>query len=148
MNNGTLVLLGAVTGNVTVATGATLQGYGRVGGSLTNNGTLSVGVSTNTAATLAVGGNLTLGSGSTLVVDLVGSNNDAVTVAGTVTINGGTLIVNGPKQVAGTTLPVINAPNGITGSFTTPPDGYTVKIVNGNQLQIIRKVQGFIFITR
>ena len=144
---GDLVLMGAVTGNVNVAAGAMLQGSGLIGGSLTNNGTLALDLSTNQTSTLTVGGNLTLGSGSTTIFNFAGATNDTVTVAGSVTINGGTLVVNSSKQSAGTTSPLIVANGGLTGAFTTTPAGYSVKIV-GNQLQLIRKVQGFIFLIK
>ena len=150
VNNGTLVLLGAVASNLTVESGATLQGYGLIGGNLTNNGTLAMGLSTNQAVTMSVGGNLVLNSGSTLAVDMVGATNDVVNVAGNVTINGGTLVLNGPKLVLGTTLTLINATGTVTQNTPlTPPDGYSIRTdSSGKLLQLVRRVQGFIFITR
>jgi len=132
-----------------VAAGATLQGSGSIGGSLTNNGTLAMDLSTNQVSTLTVGGNLTLGSGSTNIFNFAGTTNDTVIVGGTLTINGGTLVLNTPKLAAGTTLPIIVATGGIIpgSAFTTAPAAYSVKIV-GNQLQLIRKVQGFIFLMK
>ena len=150
VNNGTLVLLGAVASNLTVGSGATLQGYGLIGGNLTNNGTMAMGLSTNQAVTMSVGGNLVLNSGSTLAVNMEGATNDVVNVAGNVTINGGTLVLNGPKLVLGTTLTLINATGTVTQNTPlTPPDGYSIRTdSSGKLLQLVRRVQGFIFITR
>ena len=147
---GSMVLLGAVASNLTVESGATLQGYGLIGGNLTNNGTLAMGLSTNQAVTMSVGGNLVLNNGSTLAVDMVGATNDVVNVAGNVTINGGTLVLNGPKLALGTTLTLINTTGTVTQNTPlTPPDGYSIRTdSSGKLLQLVRRVQGFIFITR
>ncbi len=80
---GTLIINGnssTATGNVTVASGATLGGIGTVGGATTLNGVLSPG---NSPGTLTFGGNLTVNNGSTYLFEA----GDLTVVDGTLDLN-------------------------------------------------------------
>ncbi|WP_253252537.1 autotransporter outer membrane beta-barrel domain-containing protein [Variovorax boronicumulans] len=95
VNAGTLAVNGSVAGNVQVNGGGTLAGTGTVAGNVAvaSGATLSPG---NSPGTLTIGGDLTLGSGSTTVFELGqsgavgGVSNDLVNVGGNLTL-GGTL---------------------------------------------------------
>ncbi|MDP9920741.1 outer membrane autotransporter protein [Variovorax boronicumulans] len=95
INAGTLAVNGSVAGNVQVNSGGTLVGTGTVAGNVVvaSGATLSPG---NSPGTLTIGGDLTLGSGSTTVFELGqsgavgGVSNDLVNVGGNLTL-GGTL---------------------------------------------------------
>ena len=102
VSGGTLIVNGdqsAATGAVTVQSGATLGGTGKIGGgvSIADGATLSPGY--GGAGTLTIGGDLSLGTGSTLKFELGkastvgGSLNDLVEVGGNLTL-GGTLQVS------------------------------------------------------
>lgn len=101
VNAGTLLINGdnsAATGDVTVASGATLGGTGNgttsgiIGGDTTISGTLSTGITTasGSAGILAFNGqDLTFTDGSTWLVDIAqGSGNDAITGIDTLTLLG------------------------------------------------------------
>lgn len=102
INHGTLAIgdadhLGAaITGTnpVTVASGGTLAGYGRVGGMVTvqSGGVISPGGADGTRGTLTLDNGITFASGSTYRYD-VGITQDLIRVsAGTVTIQAGALL--------------------------------------------------------
>lgn len=105
------------TTNVNVASGATLDGTGRVIGTLTNNGIVAPG---NSIGTLTVQGNYVHNSGSILEIEFDGSGGiDLLSVTGSATINGGTLrfvSLGGAEGNGGTFL---TATGGITGTFAT-----------------------------
>ena len=106
VSNGTLRLLGAVAGNLNIAPGATLSGYGAVGGSLTNSGTWLFNLSSASAF-------------------------DSFTVNGNVNVAGATLVLGGsyvPKS--NVTLPIIQA-GSISGTFANVPLGYWVRTSGG-----------------
>lgn len=105
------------TTNATVASGAALDGTGRIIGNLTNNGTVAPG---NSIGTLTVQGNYVQNAGSVLEVEFDAAGNmDLLTVTGSATLNGGTLrfvSLGGAEGVGGTFL---TAAGGLTGTFTT-----------------------------
>ncbi len=87
--------LASTTNTVTIQAG-TLQGEGSVTGNLTDSGTLSPGTA-SAAGSIAISGNLTLGLGATLNIELAGGTTpgtdyDQIAVSGTATL-GGTLAV-------------------------------------------------------
>src|SRR5262249_1788245 len=110
-NNGTLNIAGSI--NV----GAS--------GTFTNNGTISPGVvGGDTTSTLAITGNLVMGPGSILNLDLNGpaaADFDRITVSGTATLNGALNLAG----VGGTgSYAVVSATGGLGGStFTTINSG-------------------------
>ncbi|MDF7775414.1 autotransporter-associated beta strand repeat-containing protein [Sphingomonas sp. AOB5] len=105
------------TTNATVASGATLDGTGRIVGTLTNNGTVAPG---NSIGTLTVQGNYVHGSGSVLEIEFDGAGGiDKLDVTGTATLNGGTLrfVSIGAAEGSGGTF--LTAAGGVTGTFAT-----------------------------
>lgn len=113
VSNGTLVLMGSVASNLVVNSGATLSGSG------------------------AVGGALTLESGSTFGTTLNNlTSADVMTVAGNVTL-GGTLIVSGASLVDPLGVPIITTTGGtISGTFANLPLNFAVQ-QSGNSLLLI-----------
>ncbi|TWB37238.1 autotransporter-associated beta strand repeat-containing protein [Nitrospirillum pindoramense] len=125
--SGTLVLTGALGGDVNVQDGATLGGTGTVGGNLVvyGGGTLAPGVSgvNNGIGTLTVTGNVNLGGALQIQIAGATSNNDVLSVGGNVVLNDGagntgTLTlstVGGYALALGDSFTVVNN----TGSGTT-----------------------------
>jgi fibronectin-binding autotransporter adhesin len=119
INNGALLAMTTVPGDVTVNVAGALDGYAlsvptpgvpRVAGNLSNAGKVSVHASDS-----IVGGNYAQASTGTLAVSL-GSKLD---VAGSATLNGGTLEVTGADSgyVSNTHTNVLTAAGGVTGTF-------------------------------
>jgi len=119
INNGALLAMATVPGDVTVNVAGALDGYAlsiptpgvpRVAGNLSNAGKVSVHAGDST-----VGGNYAQASTGTLAVSL-GSKLD---VAGSATLNGGTLEVTGADSgyVSNTHTNVLTATGGVTGTF-------------------------------
>lgn len=105
------------TTNVSVAPGATLDGTGRIIGTLTNNGTVAPG---NSIGTLTVEGNYIHNSGSVLEIEFDGAGNiDLLSVTGTAALNGGTLRFVSLGGAEGTGGTFLTATGGITGTFAT-----------------------------
>lgn len=101
--------------NTNVASGASLDGTGRIIGNLTNNGTVAPG---NSIGTLTVQGNYVHNSGSVLEIEFDANGNiDLLAVTGTATLNGGTLrfISLGGAEGSGGTF--LTATGGVTGTF-------------------------------
>lgn len=127
-NSGIMVLSGAntYTGNTTVS-GGVLAGGGSIAGSATiaSGGTIVVNPS-NAVASFAVGGNLTLASGSTtfLRINRALQTNDQLEVGATLSY-GGTLVVTnlGGTLVSGDSFRLFNAGvySGTFSSLVLPP---------------------------
>lgn len=102
------------TTNVTVASGARLDGTGRVIGSLTNGGVVAPG---NSIGTLTVQGNYVQGAAGVLEIEFDGAGGiDLLDITGTATL-GGTLrfvSIGGAEGAGGTFL---QAAGGVTGTF-------------------------------
>ncbi len=92
VDTGELQLDGSVAGDVTV-NAATLSGGGSIGGNLITNAGSIVSPG-NSPGTLTVGGNFTIGAGTTLVFELADPNvvgggvNDLIDVGGNLTLGG------------------------------------------------------------
>lgn len=103
--------------NASIASGARLDGTGRIIGNLTNNGTVAPG---NSIGTLTVQGNYVHNSGSVLEIEFDANGNiDLLAVTGTATLNGGTLrfvSLGGAEGSGGTFL---TATGGVTGTFAS-----------------------------
>ncbi len=117
-------------GTTTVKSGATLGGTGTIGKSnstdvtVESGGTLSPG--DGGVGTLTIGDDLTLDTGSTLVIDVVGTKSDQV-------IAKKTNIGDGVNLLGTSTLPLIGAAYTIiSGSISTTGNGF--KDVNGTNL--------------
>lgn len=90
VNNGRLIVNGALAGPVTVGASSTLQGNGTTG-SLTADGKIAPG---NSIGTLTSTGAVTFNSGSVYEVEVDSSgNSDRLIASGALTINGGTVDV-------------------------------------------------------
>ncbi len=114
---GSVRLNSTLTGNAIVASGARLDGTGRVIGTLTNNGTVAPG---NSIGTMTVEGNYVHNSGSVLEIEFDGTGAiDLLAVTGTATLNGGTLrfvSIGAAEGLGGTFL---TATGGVSGTFAT-----------------------------
>jgi len=114
---GTLIINGAQANTaVTVGTAGRLGGNGSMAG-LTVAGTVAPG---NSIGTLRVSGNATFLAGSTFEVETVaGPSADLLEIGGTLTIDGGTVVVKplgsgyGPDR----SYTIITAAGGVTGTF-------------------------------
>lgn len=119
----------APAAGLTLTTG-TLGGTGAVTGNVIHNGTLNVGSS---PGTLSIAGDLTLGAGSTLNIELGGTtqgvNYDLLQVTGTANLNGtmNVALFGGFTGAAGDLFDVITFASR-TGDFATVnfPSGYSM----------------------
>lgn len=119
MTGGRLVGLGGSTINassITVGSGATFGSAGTVNANLSISGILSPGAS---PGTMTVNGNVTLNSGSTSLFEITPTAQDKLIVNGKLAIaSGSTLQIAATTPIkAGTTLNLITASGGTTGSF-------------------------------
>ncbi|MDE1918632.1 MAG: hypothetical protein KGJ57_12985 [Sphingomonadales bacterium] len=102
----------------TVGSGATFGSAGTVNGNVSVNGILSPGAS---PGTMTVNGNVTLASGSTSLFEITPTVSDKLNVAGKVTILPGSTLqiaASAPVKV-GSTLDLISATGGVSGSYDT-----------------------------
>jgi len=119
VNEGTLAVNGVLEDDLTVDTGARLQGNGSISGTVTVNGTIAAG-GTNSIGTLTVG-NYVSNANSTDEVNInAAGQSGLIHATGTATINGG--IINVVKAAGsytpGTTYTIVTADNGVTGTYT------------------------------
>jgi fibronectin-binding autotransporter adhesin len=126
-------------GNVIVAAGGTLRGYGTIGGNVINSGTLWAGGS---IGALTVQGNYIQNVGSLLNLDATPSGGASLlTVGGKATILSGSAVVlaQAGNWAPQTSYAILTAAGGITGQFTSasssllflnPMLSYTTNAVN------------------
>jgi hypothetical protein len=101
-----------------VGANATFGSAGTVNGNVIVNGTLSPGAS---PGTMTVNGNVTLGGGSTSLFEITPTVSDKLIVNGKLVIQSGSTLqiaATGPVKV-GSTLDLITASEGISGSYTS-----------------------------
>lgn len=132
-----ITLNGSANNNITVNSGALLDGNGIINGNLTllNGATLAPG---NNVGVLTINGNLKANSGSTLSFDIggtnAGTNYDQLAVNGTADIAGANLVAN-HSYTAGNadsyTLISNDGSDAITGTFSGRAEGSTLT-ANGN----------------
>jgi autotransporter-associated beta strand protein len=118
---GQLVINGFMPSPVTVASGATLAGNGRVGGlTVQSGGLVSPGTASGSGVgTLSVAGNFVQAAGSTYAAQVVGSNADQITVTGTATLAAGSkLVITTQNAVRGTRYTLLTANGGVNGQYT------------------------------
>lgn len=119
---GTLVANGEIENSAaTVALGARLMGTGTLG-ALSLNGTLAPG---NSIGTLKVAGNATVAAGSIYEVEIAATGeSDLLAVEGSVTLNGGQVVVFDlpGTYLAGTTYTIVTAGEGVAGTFAGVTD--------------------------
>jgi hypothetical protein len=121
LSGGRLVGLGGSVINastITVGSGATFGSAGTINGNVLVSGILSPGAS---PGTMTVNGNVTLSNGSTSLFEITPSAQDKLVVNGKLVIaSGSTLQIAATTPVkAGTTLSLISATDGVTGTFDT-----------------------------
>ncbi len=115
---GTLQTASLQSARVSIANGASLVGAGRIGGQVENAGTLQVN-----GATASITGNYTQASNGRLAVNM----GDRLNVAGTATIAGDLQLLGRRDYVVNnTTYPVLQATNGLQGTFDTLSSGPAV----------------------
>ena len=117
VNGGGLVVNGSLASGVTVNNG-TLSGAGSFGGLVANGGVLAPG---NSIGTFAVNGNFIQNGGVYQVEVNSAGQSDRINVAGTATINGGTVQVlaqNG-TYARNTTYTILNATGGLSGAYSS-----------------------------
>ncbi len=120
VSGGRLAVNGAITGNISVGTGANLGGSGTITGVVTNSGTLSPG---NSIGTLSVVGSYTQAAGSTYQVEVnAAGQGDRISVSGTpgtATIQGGIvqIIAQPGFYRRSTDYVILSATGGRTGTF-------------------------------
>lgn len=118
VESGKLLVNGSLSssGGLTIASGASLGGSGALP-SLTVNGTLSPG---NSVGVLNVNGNLTLGAGSTSIIEVQGATIDRINVAGAANLNGTLQIVAaGGPYLFGTPYTFLTATGRVSGTYSS-----------------------------
>ncbi|ADB16019.1 autotransporter-associated beta strand repeat protein [Pirellula staleyi DSM 6068] len=134
--NGSLVD-GAAATDVTVASGARLEGTGTIAGAVAA-AALSTVAPGNPTGTLSVG---SAALSSTGIVELVISGNtagsyDALSSSGAIALSGATLQLSGSYvPVPGDTLTLVSAAGGISGTFANYPTSGLV-VINGAPMQL------------
>ena len=114
----------AVSGGFTLGSGQTLGGGGAVFGAFTI-GSGAVLAPGNSPGTLSFAGDLTLGAGSTLLVEIGGTSQgteyDLVSVGGAATLGGSLAVTwhNGFTASLGDTFTFLSAAGGVSGSFSS-----------------------------
>ncbi|MEA9563018.1 MULTISPECIES: S8 family serine peptidase [unclassified Xanthomonas] len=121
--DGTLQTASLQSARVDVLNGATLIGAGRIAGTVSNRGsTLQVG-----GAVLAIGGNYTQDDFGRLALNV----GDRLNVSGTATIDGDLQLLGRRDYVVNnTTYPVLQATNGLQGTFASLSSGPAVTFLN------------------
>jgi autotransporter-associated beta strand protein len=117
VNAGTLIVNGSIAGAVTVNSGGQLDGTGRIGTLVSNGGIIAPG---NSIGTLSVNGNFVQNGGTYQVEVNAAGQNDRINVAGSATLNGGTVqVLAQPGSYArNTTYTILNATSGVSGAYS------------------------------
>lgn len=119
----------SVAQNVTVAAGGTMNGYGSVLGTLTDNGTVTL---VGTPTSLQVGA-YTQGSGGTLKLDIAPAATDVVHVTNAASL-GGTLALTSATGSYGSVTQTILSAASVSGGFTAitgAPAGEAAALIYG-----------------
>jgi len=119
VENGRLVVNGAIASSIVTVTAGTLAGTGTVGGVIANSGgTVAPG---NSIGTLNVAGNVSFAPGSTYEVEIEpAGSSDLLHATGTATLTGGTVSVIKATgtYTAGTRYTILTADAGVSGTFS------------------------------
>ncbi|MEM7120417.1 MAG: autotransporter domain-containing protein [Pseudomonadota bacterium] len=116
ITSGTLRITGTLNSPTTIGPAGILGGNGTIGGSVTNNGQISPGAG---PATLTITNNYTHAAGAVYNVDIEpAGTSDQLSVGGTATLNGGTVVVTAaPGTYApGTVYTIVDAAT-VAGTF-------------------------------
>jgi autotransporter-associated beta strand protein len=125
VNAGTLVIGdashsgAAIAGPATILQGATLAGYGTVGGSVTNAGTLIPGASGAAPAVFNVGGNYSQSATGNLLIAVTPASSSVLHVNGNVSLAGQVTFAFAPGSYAAHTYPFVTTPGTISGTFSS-----------------------------
>ena len=111
---GGLAVNGSLASGVNVLGGGTLGGTGTIGGNVTVGGAISPG---NSIGTINITGNYIQSAGSTYQVE-VGAQSDLINIAGSATINGGTVAIQGVAGARAATYTIVAAAAGVTGTYS------------------------------
>ena len=115
--SGQLSINGSIASNTVVAEAGTLGGNGTITGAVTVNGAIAPG---NSIGTLNVVGAYVQNANSVYRVEIApGGQGDRIAIAGTASLNGGTVSVL-PTTTAGfqnTTYTILSATGGVSGTF-------------------------------
>jgi fibronectin-binding autotransporter adhesin len=106
----------SVAGDVEVAPGATLAGFGTIGGALGNNGNVQPGGS---SGPLNVTGNYTQSATGNLVIAVTPTSASALKVAGSATLGGTATFVYAPGSYTPAAYNILTATDGISGKFAS-----------------------------
>lgn len=148
VEDGILVVNGALGGDLVVLSSGRLQGSGTVA-NLSLTGTLAPG---NSIGTLSVAGNLTINAGSVYEVEVdAAGNSDKIQVGGTATLNGEVNVLAASGTYAASTVyTILTATGGIVGSFDSSVDtdlafldGSLSYDANNVYLTLLRNSTGF-----
>jgi outer membrane autotransporter protein len=134
---GALYVNGSITSPMTtVNPGALLGGYGVIGGSVFNGGTVAPG---DAPGTLAIHGNYTQSPAGALLIRIGGpapAQHDLLAVGGTASLNGALQLVrlNNFQFNLGQTITFLTASGGVTGTFSSVSSSPTGTLVSGEVL--------------
>lgn len=128
---GSTILNELFSGNITIQSGATLEGLGPVAGSVTNFGSLAPG---NLVGTFSIANNYFQKSGSFLEIAFNPLQSDRLNAAGAATIESSTTLILSPDfgvYAPNTNYIILQAAGGLTGQFPTvqislPSFGYNL----------------------
>ncbi len=123
--SGTLQVEGVLDNNVLVRSGGTLSGAGAVQGDVDNSGTISPGGGAR--GILTIGGDYIHNAGAVYRLDADFSGNaDRIEVAGSATLNGGTVEVTAPPGVFRPNVQsvILTAGGGVFGGFDGASGGF------------------------
>lgn len=112
---GRLVVIGSITSNVTVNSGASFGGTGTVTGDVTNNGFVRPDI-----GTLNITGTYTQNADGTYQVEVTPSGqSDLIAITGNAVLNGGTVAVNADSGTYAKSMryTILTATGGVTGTF-------------------------------
>lgn len=118
INAGRLIVNGLIAGSALIQNGGILQGSGKIGGNLVNNGTVQPG---NSPGKLTIQGNYTQAANGTLAIEIASRNlYDQLVVGGKGNLDGTLSLtwLNGYVPTRGDRFTILSAANGITGKFT------------------------------
>ncbi|WP_419816090.1 autotransporter-associated beta strand repeat-containing protein [Glacieibacterium sp.] len=123
LTGGRLTVAGALSAStVTAATGTTLAGTGSIAGLVAASGSVvSPGAVDLATGTLTVSGNASFQAGSTLLVNVLPTTADRVTIGGTANLAGNLVLTATTGQyLFNTSYTLLSAAGGRTGTFVAP----------------------------
>ncbi len=104
----------SIAGSVQVGAGATLGGFGTIGGALANNGSVQPG---GGGSALTVAGNYTQSATGNLVIAVTPTSASALNVAGSATLGGTATFVYAPGSYTPAAYNIVTATDGVSGKF-------------------------------